>query len=174
MNRASVIILSVTCVFTLLMIIVYVDFLNNKLPDKKLLDPDVLIIYHGEDGGTHPITEIDTHDYFYQSYYSINDEDLKRLPPLLYKYHTLIVLHEPSDSEILEHHNIIYLNGTEFCGDWQFVKVYNGIKINCNPEKIIRSDLLLQKFVSDYLDDSWREPTSNTIIKNNVTLEKLK
>lgn len=124
------------------MLMVYSDWLKHKGPEKKLLDDKVLIIYPGmteiayqpnsfysffkgecDECITHSLKVqkgmrynlgMNSYDFFYQSYYDVNDIDINRLPKFLYKYDTLILLHneyvtKKAYDEITSHHNVIYL-----------------------------------------------------------------
>ena len=141
-TKKTILILMITTIMVISMLFVYQDFLKHKGPEKKLLDDSVLIIYPGmteiayvpnsfysfykgecDDCKTHSLKVqkgnrynlgMNGHDFFFQSYYDINDLDIQRLPPLLYKYDSIILLHneyvtQKVFDEITNHPNVIYL-----------------------------------------------------------------
>lgn len=235
--KKTVLILSITVIMTLSMVGVYNDWLKHRPPPKLLLDDSVLIIYPGftevayaENSfyayydkrcdescltrdmdiqkGARYILGLNSYDIFFQSYYSINDIDIDKIPPMLKKYHTLILLHneyvtQKVYDEITTHPNVIYLypnalygevsvdykkntmtlvkghgypDGTKNAfdwewenthqeldckeGEWNFRNVTNGIQIDCYPELIISRDDTLQKYITDYIEESAKNHVS--------------
>lgn len=142
-TKKTILILAITCVMTLSMLGVYADYLKHKPPDKILLDEKVLIIYpffteiaYAEnsfyayfDGrcdescltktmnvqrGARYVLGLNSYDHLFQSYYSVKDIDVEKIPPMLHRYHTLILLHneyvtQKVYDEITNHPNVIYL-----------------------------------------------------------------
>ena len=170
-TKKTVLILLITAIMTSAMLVVYADFLKHKGPEKKLLDGSVLIVYPGISGETKPTSNENTYGFFFQSFYSLNAADLKILPPVLYKYHTIILLNPVSDDEIINHKNVIYLYSENKCIDWKFENVTNGIKINCDPNGIILDDVKLQNYIYDYITSSKVDTSEPDIIPK---FEKLK
>lgn len=175
-KRKNYVLLLVSGSLSLAMIFVYIDWLDKQPPEKILLDSDVLLIYSGIQGRVVPTSNQNMFDYFSQNYYSVNSADLELLPPVLYKYHTLIVLDDPQEEEIKTHANVVHLYGNYCTKTWKFEEVQNGIKLDCNPENIILQDNELQKYILGYIENSsvnWT-PINQKQSDYNFTEEMLK
>lgn len=167
----TILILGITAIMVSAMVLLYISWIEQRGPEKKLLDDKVLIVFNGIPNEITPITNVSTFYYLYQSYYAINAAALKTLPPVLYKYHTIILLDKVDDQEVKDHSNVIYLYSENKCTDWKFEPMSNGIKINCDPSDLITSDKRLQEYIQNYIELSYKEIEGETIIPN---IEKLK
>lgn len=142
-TKKTILILSISAVMTVSMLGVYADWLEHRPPEKILLDDKVLIVYpffteiaYAEnsfyayfDGrcdescltrdmnvqrGARYILGLNSYDILFQSFYSIKDIDIDKIPPMLDRYHTIILLHseyvtQKVYDEITNHPNVIYL-----------------------------------------------------------------